>query len=134
MKTTIFIGLFFPLLISAQINSEKQFRVMDTIYYDPRHGMWKTPYFVEKFTRLKEKQIWQRKVYTMEGLLLAKGKVKLTRKKFKRPALGNFVLIDNWRYYDKNGVLKKERNYKRTMEFPERIEKEVSENIYIGIW
>lgn len=134
MKKVIFIVLFFPLLIKAQINSETLLSVVDTIYYNHRHGMWKTACFVEKFTKLKERQIWERAVYNMEGYLLAKGNVQLSRKKFKKPAQGNFFLIDKWMYYDNDGLLKKERNYKRTMEFPEMIEKEISPNIYIKIW
>ena len=133
MKKAIFMVLLFPLLISAQINSEKEVRLIDTIYYDDQHGMFKTACFVEKYTRLNA-QIWAREIYTMEGNLLAKGNIQLVRKRFKKPVQGNFVLIDKWVYYDKNGELKKERDYQRNMKVPETIEQEVSPNIYLTIW
>jgi hypothetical protein len=133
MKKAIFIGLLFPLLINAQINSEKESSIIDTIYYEHQHGMFKTACFVEKLTPLKAR-IWEREVYTLEGVLLAKGKIQLIRKKFKKPVQGNFVLIDKWIYYDEDGLIKKERDYKRNMQFPESIRKEVSPNIYREIW
>lgn len=53
MKKAIFITLLFPLLIKAQINSEQEVSLIDTVYYDYRHGMFKTACFVEKYTRWK---------------------------------------------------------------------------------
>jgi|VirMetMinimDraft_7_1064189.scaffolds.fasta_scaffold148236_2 hypothetical protein len=133
MKKAIFITLLFPLLIKAQINSEQEVSLIDTVYYDYRHGMFKTACFVEKYTRLNA-QIWAREIYTMEGDLLAKGNIQLVRKRFKKPVQGNFVLIDKWVYYDEYGLIRKERDYQENMEFPETIEKEVSPNRHLTIW
>ena len=117
----ILLSLFY--FTKAQDNLTSNKVILDTIYSINEHGVTREPFFIEKYTEI-EKSKWNREVYNIEGVLLAKGNIRIS-KKANHPTPGTFSLVGKWSYFNSKGEFVKTRNYGIKMKNQEPISKTI---------